>query len=133
VFEFANGARYDGAWKLAPDGKKKRHGVGKFTYNGEEYVGEWLDDQITGKGRYRFASGAVYDGSLLNGRFQGEGRYTFASGAQYLGQWHENRMHGEGCFLTPNGDRFKGTFHNDRFLNRDGSWIAPPDQTDRKL
>ncbi len=180
LFEFANGAKYHGDWKMAAptpaqvqaaadsgsgkpavSGKKLRHGRGTFTWNGDTYSGDWTEDAMTGRGVYRFSSGAVYDGALINGRFNGDGRYQFPSGAQYMGQWVENRMHGEGCFLTADGSRYRGTFHNDRFLQKDGasrprlpppfpsgstttaltdlllcclgSWIAPQDQTERRL
>ena len=115
----------DGEWQIFPVLGKQRHGFGRFTNGGEIYEGEWFEGQISGKGRYTFASGAWYEGEWQNNKFHGRGAYHWTNGATYIGDWRENKMHGNGAFMSSTGDRYQGVFFNDRFQNALGHWIAP--------
>ena len=136
MFEFPNGAIYEGEWQEFenPAGgapSKKRHGQGRFTHGGESYSGSWVAGEIAGRGKYCFSSGATYDGEWVSNKFQGRGTYVWPAAAgctqraMYIGDWVDNKMHGVGAFLAATGDRYQGVFQNDRFQNAQGHWIAP--------
>lgn len=46
-------------------------------------MGDWVDDEMHGQGKFTFASGASYQGCFEHNKFQGEGTYTFPDGKQY--------------------------------------------------
>lgn len=59
----------DGAW-LKTDGITKRHGRGVYVDGASEeqkYEGEWVDDQMQGRGTFTYASGAKYEVSICAG------------------------------------------------------------------
>lgn len=47
------------------------------------YVGDWVDDEMHGQGKFTFASGATYHGCFDHNKFHGQGTYTFPDGKQY--------------------------------------------------
>ncbi|KAF1793229.1 MORN motif [Phytophthora cactorum] len=94
----------------------QRHGKGKCSYaNGDEYDGDWRDDQRCGQGVMRYASSHdMYAGQWKNDQRHGYGIYDFHlpesfSGAQqrqpkkYEGQWMNDRKHGTGTLTFSNG------------------------------
>jgi hypothetical protein len=47
----------------------KRNGFGKMIYcDGDIYEGEWIDNEIKGKGIYSYKNGEKLDGVFLNGK-----------------------------------------------------------------
>ena len=43
------------------------NGKGRFRWaNGDEYYGDWKDGCMTGKGKMSYATGELYDGDWLN-------------------------------------------------------------------
>ncbi|CAH8461868.1 unnamed protein product, partial [Dicrocoelium dendriticum] len=96
------------------------HGRGKYTWNeaGVTYVGEFVQNQITGTGRLEWRDGDYYEGEFLNGLRHGSGRYCHQSGISYDGQWLSGKKHGKGrleytsdgtCFYE--GDWVQGRRH----------------------
>lgn len=145
LFEFPNGAVYEGEWQefeSASGGgapSKKRHGQGRWSNGGETYAGSWIAGEIGGRGKYTFSSGATYDGEWVANKFQGRGTYVWPAAssesqqrAMYIGDWVDNKMHGVGAFLAATGDRYQGVFQNDRFQNAQGHWIAPMQEAGNK-
>lgn len=59
VFE-KDGSRYEGDF-VEIDGRRLRHGNGRWSLGPEECEGEWQEDLMHGEGKIRFASGAVYE------------------------------------------------------------------------
>eukprot|EP00638_Chattonella_subsalsa_P022089 CAMPEP_0117872494 /NCGR_PEP_ID=MMETSP0950-20121206/11114_1 /TAXON_ID=44440 /ORGANISM="Chattonella subsalsa, Strain CCMP2191" /LENGTH=174 /DNA_ID=CAMNT_0005725273 /DNA_START=211 /DNA_END=735 /DNA_ORIENTATION=- len=116
VFIFVDGSRYDGEWMME-NGKRLRHGFGKFVDGPETYEGQWDHDQMHGEGKMIFATGATYEGFFDKNVFHGEGMYTWADGSSYTGGWRENKMHGEGCFIDSEKIEWKGQFYNGKFNN----------------
>jgi hypothetical protein len=57
--------------------------AGKLTCGSYSYMGDWVDDEMHGQGKFTFASGATYQGCFEHNKFQGEGTYTFPDGKQY--------------------------------------------------
>ena len=77
LFIFPDGSQYDGGW-VELNGIKVREGQGTFRIGPEEYIGTWTNDQMSGYGIYKFASGAVYDGEFSQNIFHGQGEYNFS-------------------------------------------------------
>ena len=86
--------------------------------DGDYYIGELLNGQFHGKGKYYFKDGDWYDGDWLNGAQHGQGIFSigqrtdtgtykegkrfgsgkmvWADGGWYEGGWNENGAHGKG-------------------------------------
>ncbi|KAL3667129.1 hypothetical protein V7S43_008068 [Phytophthora oleae] len=90
TFSFSDGSKYKGEYCVV-GGKVIRQGHGSFWTGAEKYDGEWLRDQMHGKGVYAFATGANYDGGFQANNFHGVGSYRWTDGARYDGGWHFNR------------------------------------------
>ncbi len=43
-----------------------------------------------------FADGSYYDGEFLANDIHGRGVYVWPDGKKYVGQWGKNKMHGKG-------------------------------------
>jgi len=105
---------------------KVRHGFGRWSYLGDVYSGDWLDDGIEGNGEIQFSTGARYKGSWVKNRYHGYGEYQWPDQSNYKGEWRENRMNGKGTLILSDGQRWEGIFQNDKFINESGQWTAPP-------
>ena len=99
-FQFPDGSWYEGDFIVVKK-KKRRHGQGMFQDGPELYEGSWVNDAMSGDGKYTFSSGASYTGSFKSGVFEGQGEYTWPDGAVYVGDWRQNKMHGSGVFTDP--------------------------------
>ena len=79
--------------------------------NGTNYVGEIKDNELQGKGTYKFPSGSTYTGDIKFGLRNGFGTYTSSDGIIYEGEWINGRKEGKGKIIK--GDiTFEGTFKN---------------------
>ena len=110
-----------GEWKLTDDNKKVKHGNGKIVFpgatntlghqvGGEEYDGEWNEDQMHGQGTYKYTSGNVYSGDWANGMMEGFGKMVYADGSSYEGTWSNNLMHGDGVYIDADKITWTGIF-----------------------
>lgn len=114
-FEYRNGARYEGHWKII-NGVKMKHGEGTLIHPGstsleqthEEYRGSWVEDKMNGTGVYKYTSGAAYTGEWLDNKHHGKGRYEFTDGSIYEGEWYNHKMNGTGCFIDRDGNKWEG-------------------------
>lgn len=134
------GARFKGRWV---NGKKS--GQGSFRYGSEdedfpdeEYIGEFTNGMMTGKGRYTWPDGSWDEGDFVNemlhgkgtrflaydeeedtepqtyvGEFQinlqhGFGKLTWEDGESYEGEWEEGVYHGHGIYTLSNGAVYEG-------------------------
>ena len=71
---------------------------GTLTYpNGNEYVGEFKDDERNGQGTYTFADGSKYVGEFKDGKYHGQGTFTYASGKKEVGYYINNEYVPEIC------------------------------------
>ncbi|RLN58883.1 hypothetical protein BBJ29_000187 [Phytophthora kernoviae] len=125
----SNGDVYVG--EMNPE-QTQRHGKGKCTYaNGDEYDGDWRDDQRCGQGVMRYAkSHDMYAGQWENDQRHGYGIYEYnvpdaqdrhktpAGGPQqrqpkkYEGQWVQDQKHGAGTLTYSDGTKLVGTWIN---------------------
>ena len=67
--------------------------------DGTIYVGEILDNKITGKGKYYFPTGATYTGEVLDGLRHGYGVFESQSEEiNYEGNWKYGLKNGHGIY-----------------------------------
>ena len=104
-----------GVMKKVP--KHVRHGYGSYyAANGDQYHGNFKDDNFDGEGTYCYANGDKYKGTWSNGVKEGEGELVTAEGAVFkmtyeqgirvdhkYGQFLKGILSGKNCF-------FKGEF-----------------------
>jgi len=64
--------------------------------SGTKYIGTMINNEITGKGEYRFHNGSLYTGEVLNGLRHGKGVFKTADGIVYDGDWRFGLKHGVG-------------------------------------
>jgi len=90
----------------------KKNGKGKIKYiqNGDEYEGDFLNDKITGTGRYIWNNKCVYEGGFLNGEMHGKGKFKWNDGSEYEGEYVNGIREGIGEFKWSNGNVFRGRF-----------------------
>ena len=92
-YEFPNPAyTYEGDFVSG-----RKHGAGTFTTPcGGKYVGDFVDDEITGRGERVWGDGRTYDGTFKLGEMHGEGTLRRPDGGSYTGEWAMNKRHGRG-------------------------------------
>ena len=114
--QYDDGGIYEGTFK---DGLQ--HGTGTYTLpNGYEYVGDWVEGEIRGKGVARFPNGSVYEGEFTKGKPNGIGKIVFTDGGTYEGSWEDGKITGQGLAIYANGVRYEGGF-----LKRHAPWQGP--------
>jgi hypothetical protein len=57
--------------------------LGTYTEGSYVYEGEFHEDEITGNGKFRYASGAAYEGEWELGKYQGRGKFSWPDGRMY--------------------------------------------------
>lgn len=113
----------------------KKYGFGRLSMpTGDEYRGQWKDDQPHGVGIYFWEENrTAYAGDFLNGFRQGLGKQTFPDGSRYEGEYKQDQPTGTGTMMKPNGDVYageflEGSFHGKGLMNYadgseyEGSW-----------
>lgn len=78
------------------------------------YEGDWLNNNMHGKGVYTWKDGRRYEGEYLNDKKhvdfksyylhsyfnnQGYGTYAWADGRKYVGEWKLGKQHGKGKYI----------------------------------
>ena len=81
----------------------------------EEYDGEWNNDQMHGRGNYKFTSGNEYNGEWCNNVMNGFGKMLYADGSSYEGNWENNQMSGEGVYIDSDKITWTGIFVNGQY------------------
>ena len=67
---------------------------------------------LHGKGKMIYKDGDQYDGDWMNNQRHGAGRMIFANKDIYQGQWSQNEKHGKGTYRYANGTKIEGKFAN---------------------
>ena len=78
-------------------------GKGKEYYNDGCYVGDFVNGLKHGKGKYYWKNGEIYEGDYVNGKREGYGKYIYEEGNYYEGFWMNNLKHGKGKQFYKNG------------------------------
>lgn len=71
-----------------------KQGFGRYTYfsSGDQYEGEWMNDEPHGKGTYTYNCGEVFRGEYLSGKKHGLGMYYFDDGTAMKAMWENDEM-----------------------------------------
>ncbi|KAE9344589.1 hypothetical protein PR003_g8383 [Phytophthora rubi] len=116
----------------------QRHGKGKCSYvNGDEYDGDWRDDQRCGQGVMRYANSQdVYAGQWESDQRHGYGIYEYHTPetqhngsvqlrlpTKYEGQWVHDRKHGAGTLTFSDDTQLVGSWINDALDTREKSCL----------
>ncbi|CAI2378751.1 unnamed protein product [Moneuplotes crassus] len=111
VRKWKNGTMYKGEWV---DGDKEGHGTQIWGYctewAGDQYVGQWLNGLMHGKGIYTCKNGTTYEGDWRNNCMNGYGIRKWANEDIYEGYWDENNMSGLGTMYYTDGSSWHGTW-----------------------
>ena len=118
TYTWSNGEEYIGNWV---DGKRSGHGV--YTWQEKrkgyylKYDGDFIDNEMTGKGTMYIVGGEKYVGDIKNGIFHGYGVYTWpekrdARGYKYEGEFRNGEMTGKGKMFFVGGSVQSGNFVN---------------------
>ena len=91
--------------------------------DGNRYVGDTVDGQIHGEGRFDWADGSSYEGSFKNGEVHGEGTMQYVDGSKYTGTFDRGARHGYGVLNLVDGDVYVGTFVSDK-VSGQGEWTS---------
>ena len=90
---------------------------------GNRYVGDTVDGQIHGEGRFDWADGSSYEGDFKNGEVHGEGTMLYVDGSKYTGTFNRGERHGYGVLTLDDGDVYVGTFVADK-MSGEGEWTS---------
>ncbi|CAF3415917.1 unnamed protein product [Rotaria sp. Silwood1] len=91
----------------------KRHGKGKMDYAvGDKYIGDWVNDVITGQGVYIRSNGNRYEGQYRDNKKSGRGTLIWGTntkwaGDKYTGDWIDDARTGQGVYIMSNGNRYE--------------------------
>lgn len=92
---------YEGQWV-----DDNWHGEGTYWYRKDEgtvYEGEWDMGVRHGFGRISYKDGSFYRGDFVRDQMWGKGVYVGADGSQYDGEWRANMRQGLGTSIGPDG------------------------------
>ena len=67
-----------------------KHGIGEYKWKDKNgniriYYGNWMNDTISGEGKYTWDDGRVYIGEFLNDERHGDGIMIWSDGSKYTG------------------------------------------------
>lgn len=67
-------------------------GEGKFSFKtGTEYIGEWYQNKLKGKGTLHIPNEGTYQGEFSESKKSGKGTFTWDDGVVYEGEWKMTR------------------------------------------
>lgn len=106
---------YYGEWKGG-----LQHGLGSYTSKEYEYVGNWEEGWINGKGRITYANQDFYEGDFVENELYGQGYYQFHNGNSYEGEFVDGKFNGLGIFRFADGSVYEGEFEDGK-IKGDGT------------
>jgi hypothetical protein len=108
LFDFKkNKIVFTGEWA-----RDKRNGYGELEKDNAFYKGNYVEDQMDGKGKQLWENGDSYEGDFKNDLKNGRGLMKHANGDVYEGQFVNGKMHGEGVYTWKNGEKYIGEFRD---------------------
>lgn len=90
---------------------------------GNYYVGDTVDGEIHGVGKFDWADGSSYEGDFKHGEVHGEGTMQYVDGSKYTGTFNRGERHGYGVLTLVNGEVYVGTFVADKMAG-EGEWTS---------
>ena len=97
----------------------KKNKKGKLVYKkiNDSYEGDFLDNNITGKGEYKWENDDIYIGDFIDEKMHGKGLYKWPDGGEYEGEYINNIKEGIGRFKWSNGKIYEGPFEGGKYFN----------------
>ena len=85
------------------------------------HEGDFVNDQLDGKGKYYDKDGSYYIGQFSKGMKHGKGKDYYIDGnIQYDGEYVMGKRQGHGKYISKNGEYFIGQFW-DGYINGKGT------------
>lgn len=93
---------------------KKPEGEGRYyRANGQISQGNFWDGRLFGKGM-KFKDGILYEGEFINDELNGKGKFTTSKGTVYEGAMKDNLLEGDGTIKYTDGRYEKGCFSKNK-------------------
>ena len=102
-----NRIHYIGGFK---DDQLYGNGVIEFIKEGHKYEGEFKNNEINGRGIFRWKNGDIYEGEMTNGKMNGHGTYKYSNGHIYDGDYIDGLREGKGRIIYSNKVIYEGEF-----------------------
>ena len=99
--------------------------------DGNEYTGNFVQNQMHGQGTMHFAGGDVYVGAWKEGQASGQGVYTFKDGETVTGSFALGVSSGRCTVRYRNGDIYVGNMEDDERHGRGTLTVAGHDDPDK--
>lgn len=119
--QWPNGSCFKGSYV---NGKKA--GQGHLTSS--EYTGEWLDNQMHGKGEYKWSDGRKYVGQYVQDQKEGYGEMEWPDGRKYKGYYKDGKQEGIGIYINSQGETKYGVWQQGKRLE----WLEEAQYNERK-
>ena len=100
------------------------NGKGKLKSNNEDYEGDFVDGEKTGKGKITFKDGTIYEGNLNKGEFKGNGHMIWKNGYDYSCEFNGPLLNGKGKLTCPEGDVYEGDFKIIYFMGKENIFLV---------
>lgn len=100
-----NKVTFEGLWD-----KDKKNGQGWLERNEGQYIGNFVDDHLEGKGKMSWVNGDEYEGDFFRDHRHGIGLMKYKNGDTYRGEFRNGKIHGKGIYTWKNGEVYDGGF-----------------------
>ncbi|KAL4431868.1 hypothetical protein ABPG74_012680 [Tetrahymena malaccensis] len=109
-FKGVNGEQYKGQWQ-----NDQKHGRGVYQDQLYKYEGDFERGIKQGQGTLEFYDVFKYKGSFQNNMFEGNGELEYLDGSKrkYIGEFNQNKKSGNGHFIWPLCE-YKGQYQDDQ-------------------
>ena len=85
-------------------------GTIEFLEEGSKYTGNFVKNEICGKGIFEWKNGDVYEGDMKKGKMDGFGKFIFNDGKIYEGEYKNGIKQGKGKLIYPGNRIYDGYF-----------------------
>ncbi len=75
--------------------------------NGNNYKGDWVDDERRGNGVFTSSNGNRYEGQFKDNKMHGKGKMNYVNKDSYTGDWVDGLRAGHGVFTWSSGARYE--------------------------
>ncbi|CAH1180418.1 unnamed protein product [Phaedon cochleariae] len=105
-----------------------RHAI--FNTVGDKYIGDWNEDEKSGKGILLTRNDELYEGDFERNYRHGYGKLAHKLpnknifNLTYKGDWVNGRMHGNGVRIYKDGSSYRGDFRYGKRHGRGQMWYA---------
>lgn len=97
IIEWTDGSQYISDFKGG-----KPLGLAKIILaNGDEVIGEWVEDHFYSNGTRNYPDGS-YLGEFKDNMRHGQGTFSWFDGGKYIGSWKDDKRHGIGICMGKN-------------------------------